>query len=298
MASVSRPYRLMNPGRRRKKNSSGKRMSLAQKLHFGTKRQRAAAKASLGRKKSNPRKRRYTKGTGLNTVSKLLKAWRAKASKRKRKNVGEILTVFNPGTRRGKRTNNMARRRKRNSLFGRRRRRSNPVAYRRRRRVRRSNPVARRVHRRRRYAPIARRRRSNPGVRRYRRMGRRRNPDFLSGEAGVIVGVVGGATVTNLLMGTLQSTVSAVSSGIPAYVAGAIVAFLQGKLVGKFTKNPALGKYMAAGGYTWVALTMLKDFLPSFPNPFSNLSGMGLLTTSNNWGPLWSNVGNSMTRFQ
>jgi hypothetical protein len=331
MASVSRPYRLVNGKRRR----NPKKMSLAQKLHFGTKRQRNAAKASLGRKRNahylgkvgkglkslggkpgyvytNPKGRRknvrYVRSLGTNysvirpgqrTASQGTKPGYLYSSnpgrKKRKKNVGEILTVFNPGTRRRSKKNNMAmkrRKRRGNSLFSRRRRRrGNPMGYR--RRIR-HNAVARYTRRKRRGNPGGYRRRRHTSImRRYPR----RNPDFLTGEVGVIVGVLGGSTLTSLLMGTLQSTVTAVSSGIPAYVAGAVVAFLQGKLIGKFTKNPQLGKYMSAGGYTWVALTMLHDLLPSFPNPFSNLSGLGLLTTSNNWGPPWVNTQGSMTRF-
>ena len=59
MATVSKPYRLVNPGRKR----NPKRMTLKQKLHFGTKRQRTAARASLRHKRTNagPNSRRKTK---------------------------------------------------------------------------------------------------------------------------------------------------------------------------------------------------------------------------------------------
>lgn len=334
MANVSRPYRLVNPSRRRR---NPKKMSLAQKLHFGTKRQRSAVMATLKPKEywdaatklrlkgsrkrnahylgkvgrnvkgtggkpgyiyTNPKGRRknvrYVRAVGTNYA--VIRPGQKTAThgtkpgylytnpggnKRRvsrKKNVGEILTVLNPGIRKRSKKNNMAMKR----------RKRNPRKF---------NPLRR--------AQLGRRGRSNPGGYRRRRHNlvmpryhRRRNPpEFLNGEVGVIVGVLGGSTLTSLLMGTLQSTVTAVSSGIPAYVAGALVAFLQGKLIGKFTKNPQLGKYVSAGGYTWVALTMLHDLLPSFPNPFSNLSGLGLLTTSNNWGPPWVNVQGSMTRY-
>ena len=163
-----------------------------------------------------------------------------------------------------------------------RRRRSNPVIHHRRRR--RSNPVARR-HRR--YS------RRNPGMRRYHR---RRNPGFVSGTAGKIIGVIGGAAVTKLLTETAAGSVSAISSGFPMYIAGAVISFLQGKLVSKFMHNPALGENMAVGGYTYVVLKAMTDLLPSIPLPFG-VSGLGLLTSANNWGPPWVNVGSSMTRY-
>ena len=156
----------------------------------------------------------------------------------------------------------------------------------------RRNPVLR--FNRRRRNPVARRNRHY--VRHNRRYGRR-NPSFLSGTAGKIVGVLGGGALTSILTSTLSGSVAAVSSGIPLYVAGAVIAFLQGKLVDKFMHNPVLGENMQIGGYTFVVLTMLHDLIPSLPNPFANLSGMGLLTSSNNWGPPWQNVGSSMTRF-
>ena len=343
MASVSRPYRLVNPGRKRKRNA-GKRLSLKQKLFFGSARQRAAARVSLkgnrgkkknthylgkagalkslggkhgfiytnGRRRKNVRKNvKYVRALGTNysviykgknTASQGTKPgylYSSNPRKKRKKNIGQILTVFNPGQsknklmNRGKRSN-MAKRRRRNSLKSmfrpRRRRRSNP-SYRRRRR---SNPVMRRYRRRR---VVARRsnRRRNPG--RVRHYSRRRNPGFLTGTAGKIVGVLGGAALTSLLTSTLAGSVSAITSGIPLYIAGAVIAFLQGKLVDKFMHNQVLGENMQVGGYAFVVLTVLHDMVPSLPNPFSNLNGLGLLTTSNNWGPPWVNVGSSMTRF-
>jgi hypothetical protein len=111
------------------------------------------------------------------------------------------------------------------------------------------------------------------------------------------VGVIGGAAITQLITSQAASMVSSISSGIPMYVAGALIAFLQGKLVGKLLKQPALGENMAVGGYTFVVLTMLHDMVSGFPNPFANLSGMGLITTSNNFGAPYANTPGSMTNF-
>ena len=118
----------------------------------------------------------------------------------------------------------------------------------------------------------------------------------MSGSAGRVVGVIGGAAVTKLLTDTLASNVSMVASGIPNYIAAAVVAFAQGKIVGKLFKNPTFGSDMSIGGYAYVALRILSDFVPGLPNPFG-LSGMGLITSSNAWGPPWVPVGSSMTKF-
>ena len=88
------------------------------------------------------------------------------------------------------------------------------------------------------------------------------------------------------------------SSGFPSYIVGALIAYLQGKVVGKFMKNPGLGENMAVGGYTYVALKALNDLLPSFASfsPFG-VSGLGLITSANSWGPPWVPVGGSMTKY-
>jgi len=119
----------------------------------------------------------------------------------------------------------------------------------------------------------------------------------MQGTAGKVIGVIGGAAVTKLLTETLAGTVTAVGSGFPLYIAGAVIAFLQGKLVSKFTHNSSLGENMAVGGYTYVALKALTDLLPSIPLPFG-VSGLGLITSSNQWGPPWVNIpGANMTRY-
>src|ERR1035438_1824676 len=191
MASVSRPYRLVNPGRKHRSNAGKKRMTLRQKLFFGTKRQRTAARASVGRKRKSNTSKLSTRIKKSRARSYRLDAKRfasiSPLRKRHKRNVGAILSVFNPGHEpknklviinpRRKRRKNVAkgsgrvisgygstvmnpkrrvmRRRRKNShrrrnfsLFGR--------AKRRRVSRRRSNPVVRR--RRRRSNPVAHRR--------------------------------------------------------------------------------------------------------------------------------------------
>jgi hypothetical protein len=85
-----------------------------------------------------------------------------------------------------------------------------------------------------------------------------------------------------------------VSTGVPKYIAGAVVAFLQGKLIGKLLKNPSFGRDLQVGGYTYVALQILNDYVPSLP---LGLSGMGLITSQNGFGAPYVPVPGSMTNF-
>lgn len=284
VAQVLKPIRLVNPGQRRRKNTA-RRMSLAQKLHFGTKRQRAAAQASLHRKRSRPKAVNPGKRKRRNYGTKFGRTWsrykptagQRKASNakyRRTQNVGEIITIrplTNSGRKRKRlsNTSNMARRRTRRKAVGSR------VRYHRRRRT--ANPATR-VHRRR------RRRTGNPSMRtrtvvRYRtrnashrRRSYRRNPGAIStGAFGSAINIVAGALVTKFVVEMLPS---GISQGIPGYIASAVVATLQGKAIGKLLKNPSMGNQMATGGYVYTVLKIANDLMPSFGLPFK-LNGMG-----------------------
>lgn len=288
MATVMKATRLVNPGRLRKK-----RLTLKQKLHFGTKRQRVAAKEALrhnpgsrksyggrpggNRKMMRARKTSHTKADYYqNKHVKRRRAWKKRTDSSRLPNVGEIITIrplLNSGTktRKVKKVNSkyMARRKRRTST------------------ARRSNVGRRRTyHRRRATAPVMhRRRRRNPGtiaktVIRYRNRGtrrrssvRRRNAgtSFSSGGFGMAVNIIAGAMVTKFVTGMLPAGLNA---GIPGYIASAIVATLQGKAIGKLLKNPIMGNQFAVGGYVYTALKIAQDMLPSsFGLPFG-LSGV------------------------
>lgn len=303
MSQILKTRRLVNPGRRRRKRNAGKkRLTLAQKLHFGTKRQRAAAKASLHRKRSNPAKRRYRRASNAGTRRR-----RSYAAPRRRRhtrrararNVGKIITIrplpatSNPGRKRRKKgyraTNSMAKRRRRTrrrtnagNAFGRswsrRRYRARPKGIR-------SNPG----HRRRSY----RRRRNSPRVvvryrnahRRRRVGGRRRNPGMMTGDFSTAVQIVGGAIVTKFVTDMLPASIA---SGIPGYIATAVVAVLQGKAIGKLLRNPTLGKNMTIGGFVYLSLRLAQDFLPSIGLPFR----LGIVGPSSFYTPQVPLMGN------
>lgn len=377
MATVLKPVRLVNPG---------KRLTWKQKLHFGTKRQRTAAKARLHirngpRTVSSSVKGIY--GGGNRKTKKAIKSgnykkatYYAKSTNRRRRkyeshrlpNVGEIITVrplahiMNPA----KRRRNIAqgyydatgfhpirsssdydpdragddysdtgsrKRRSRSKAKGRKskskgRRRNPGIMAKSRKRVlagkkaartrarrrygakhRRSNPGVshhrRRTYRRRSAAPVATRRRrrtrryGNPGITRRRHY--RRNPGMLSGGSGIFtqaLGVIGGALVTKFGTDAVTSMSPTLATGIPSYIVTAIVATLQGKAIGKILKNPKLGNDMTIGGYVYLALRLMQDFLPAIGNPFSlsGIRGMGMIGPSSFYTPQ-VNTMNSMGNF-
>lgn len=209
MAEVVKRVRVVNPGRRR----GHKRMSLLQKLHFGTARVRAAAQRMLGRKrnrrpiaykrraaqikkalsyapiggykKTNRRRRRRNAAMGYRgSTSRPHRFSTTTRARFKRRNVGSIVTVYpfsNPGRRRMKRYN---RRKRRNVYYGGRistgvYRYTSSVTKKRSKRRRRNVGMAAKRRRRRTYA---RRRRKAPVYHRRRRRvsHRRRNRGYFS----------------------------------------------------------------------------------------------------------------------
>ena len=311
MPQVLKRRRVVNPGsrvRHKRRNAGHRRMTAKQIKFFGTKRQRAALKA----RRSNPggvhkimRRLRKSLGTSSKVAAyksspKLRYKMRSSAARygAKEHNIGEILTILpgNPGRKRSTKkrsVSSMARRRTK--------RRVSNVGHRRRRRNY-GTVVGRSFS----HTRIHRRKRRNPGkvvVYRYRgrrhnprrHYGRRRNPGMFGGTFGKVLGVIGGAAVTKVAMGYVPM---ALSGGFVGYLSTAIVAMLQGKLIGKVTRNAALGNDMTIGGFTYLAIKVLNDFVPSLGIGLSGLGGrgMGILTPSNFYVPQ-VNMPGSMARF-
>jgi hypothetical protein len=259
---VVKKKRRLNPGRRR--------MTAKQIRFFGTKRQRAALKAGVTRRKravrkmfSNPRHKN--------------RAARARKRSKRKQNVSSILVASIPGLNPGGRKR-MKHRRRRNK--------------------------AHRVHHRR------RNRRSNPSVRyrtktkivyrkraRHHRRGRRRNPGMLGGGSGdvmAVAGIISGAALTRLLTGFVPAQYN---TGVPGYIITGIAAVVQGQAVAKLLKKPAFGKYMTWGGLTYLGLRVVNDMIPSLSSylPFG-LQGMGLLSPTDGFPlpsvPLFGSMGN------
>lgn len=172
------------------------------------------------------------------------------------------------------------------------------------RRRRRHNPRRARVtHRRRRH--YSRRRRRNPGVRtrtvvkyrtrgrRHHRRGRRRNPGLsMGGDLSQVLGIVAGATVNSFAMGFVPASFQV---GIPGYIASAVIAVLQGQIVGKALRKPAFGKQMTIGGLTYTAIKVINDF---FPNLSLGLHGLGAISPSGGFFSPQVNRWGSMGMFQ
>jgi len=310
VATIGKMRRLVNPGKRKRK------MSALQKMFFGSKRQRAAVSNPRARKASQG-SRRFRKATGAKRKyyaashsARLAKRYKFNSSKRrKRQNVGSIITVW------PKKRNPSGRRRRKNrskkviivnkgaKMAYRRRRRAKAVSPRRRRRrtpnvhyVRRikrgsyrySNPGRRRRRYARRGVVHHRRRRGNPGRRRHYR----HNPGMLTGTMGRVLGVVGGVAVTKLLCGFLPASLN---TGILGYLSTGVVAVAQGKLVGKFSKSAQLGNDMLVGGLAYLAAKVLNDFFPSI-GAYTGISGMGMIGGSSFYVPQ-VNRGGSMGSF-
>ena len=272
MATIGKVRRLVNPGKRKRK------MSALQKMFFGSKRQRASVANRGKRRRKNIAKKRYTKRRRRN-VGSIVTVWpkghRANPGRRKRrrKNRSRRVVIVNKGVKMAYR-----RRRRAKAINPRRRRRARVTAYRRRRTRRVGNPGRRRRYARRHVVHHRRRsRRGNPGRRRHYR----RNPGMLTGTMGRVLGVVGGVAVTKLLCGFLPASLN---TGILGYLSTGVVAVAQGKLVGKFSKSTQLGNDMLVGGLAYLAAKVLNDFFPSI-GAYTGISGMGLIGGSSFYNP-------------
>jgi hypothetical protein len=241
-------------------------LTLKQKLHFGTARQRAAAKLALsGRAKKH---RRISKTTIHRKRSV------------KKNPIGTIITLgMNPG-----KVGKMAKTRKRRNTSKRRVARRNPRKY---TAKRRTNPFAVRHHR----------RRSNPSKvrmyyskRRKRMVYRRKNPS-LTGMGTKVLGVIAGAALTKMVTAMLPASFQ---TGILKYLGTGAVAMGLGWGVGKFGKAE-LGENVMVGGFTLLGLQVISDLVPGIA-AYSGLSVGNVITGSSFYNPQVPQS-NSMTSF-
>jgi hypothetical protein len=265
MARILVRKRLFNPSRKKK-------LTLKQKLYFGTKRQRNAARKRLANLSKSRRKRR--------------------------ENIGEIYTIklTNPGR---SKTKTMARHKR---LHNRKRRRNAPrpwsSIYRRHyyktSSRRRHNPRRRRRHNarhhRRHYRML------NPivihrvGRRHNRAYRRRRNP--LSSDIKRTIGIIAGAVTAKYLTGVISSMSASLASGYMNLAVIAAVAVGQGWVVKKVFKQQQLGDDLIVGGLVYLSLQLLNQFFPSL-----SLSGLGYIGNSSFYVPQVP-VNGSMGKFQ
>lgn len=282
MPTILKARRVHNPGKKKK------RLTPKQIRFFGTKAQKAGLKRKRKNSGKRKRQRNFPGGSRIHSWSSSKKG-KSKPIKRhvnkgrKRQfNVGEILTAGLAGNPGRKRMTKRKNRKHRKSAYKARSRRKNTGRVRRRRSRKNSSPrvVVR-------YRNRSRRRKAS----------RRKNPgSFLSGKIGKVVGVIAGATVTALIANNFVP--AQFNTGIMGYVATGIVAFAQGKLVGKVTRNAALGQDMVVGGLAYLALKVIADFVPSIANmiPLSLRGGMGLIAPSSFYVPQVNQPG-SMSSF-
>lgn len=127
---------------------------------------------------------------------------------------------------------------------------------------------------------------------------RRRNPDFLQGDFGKVIGLLGGATVTGMITGFLPSTMM---TGMMGTITTGVVAVVAGQVAGSALQNKNLGNWVTLGGLLIVGLQLLQQFFPTLQLPFTaassaGTSGMGLITSSNFYVPQ-VNLPGSMASF-
>lgn len=258
MATVSAVRKLVNPSRRRATGGRTvrRKMSLKQKLHFGTARQRTAAKASLKRSR---------------TAKKAATTRKAAAPKRKRRsNPGVLVTLgpTNPARKRARKKGG-----KKTTMRKARRRTTT------RRRRRRNTSVATVSNRRRTYR---RRRRINPYRRRRTVRRRRRNPDLFGTNVSTTklmqaaVGGIVGVTVAKLVPPALPAAM--VSTPAMRIIATLGTALLGGYIAGQMDKT--VGQGVMFGGLMQTLSLSLNAFIPQVGQHvgLGRRRGMGAIT--------------------
>jgi hypothetical protein len=247
--------KLSNPRKvhRKKSNARKRRMTPKQIRHFGTKRQKAALKASLKRKRIKANPRRVT----LKRVAK----------RRTKRTHNPALIVTLGATNPHRRRNPVAKtKRRRKATAHRRRHTSNPRRVVRRRR--RSNPVARRRRRRSNATKkviirYRNRKRSNP------RRHHRRNPSLFgesitsSGGMKIVGGALAGVVVAKFAPTLLPTSMlgSLGSSNVGKVVITGVSAVAGAWLIGKWDRR--IGEAALLGGLMQTASVALNSFLPS-----------------------------------
>jgi len=258
MAVAEITTRIANPAKKTRRNVGKRHMTAKQLKYFGTKRQKAAAKANRKRKnrahhraRSKPRKQ--NRGTEYAFTRPAPKKHRKRKSgssrkakakaNRKRKNTGAIYALVNPAGKKGK---HMARKKKN-------------------KKSQRHNPAGSKRH----YKTKHNRRRNAPG-------GLPRPMDWVALGVGAVVGGFGATSLPQLV---LQGS----NTGIMGYLgmagATAVLAIAEHMLL----KNPMLTAGTVAGGTGALIKRLIGDFTPfgQYLNANAGASGMGDYLT--NW---------------
>jgi hypothetical protein len=250
-------------------------MSLKQKLHFGSKAQRNAARRSMRRSRAAKRHSKrstasrnkafgYAGSRGWRAKTKknsahssrqpFFKPQRRKKNRARHRNPGEIIAMTlaplgNPAKRRKKA---VARHRRRKANASRRRH---------------SAGTARRY---------SRRRKSNPGRRHHRRNPGGRMGNLLMQAVGVAGGAIGSKYLTQLVLGSNNTS-------WVGYFGNAVATGILGWGTHAITKNRELASAVVVGGATQIILRMLTDLTP-FGQVVSG-TGLGDYQVANFWMP-------------
>lgn len=236
-----------NPAGKRRR-SMAKRMSLRQRLHFGSSRQRAAARRSLRSKRSS-----------------------RSSHRRRTHNPGEIIamTLGNPARRRNKRMAATKKRRRRTSSAGSRRRATHHS------RPRRMNARRPRHRARTRHLYNPARRRVYNVVRHHRR---RHNPAGYRWSDVFVLGA-GGVVGSTLSSASSQLVLGASNSGMVGYLTNLAATLVLSWLGGMVTRNRAFPAGILAGGIGSLIRRIIADY--SLFGTYSASLGMGDYMVSN-----------------
>ena len=223
MAVSERTTLIHNPARGpRKRRNVARRMTLKQKLHFGSKRVRAAAKQALRARRHNATPKRHK-------VHRRRTQAAPRRKKATRRNMGEVVYVLgaNPAK---SRKGNMAKSRRRSSQHrAGSRKQKNP-----------------------------RRRRHVMNV--SRRRGARRNPGgkvmgYVVRGAAVIAGAVGSKAATQLVL-------SSKNTGVMGYAGNAIATGILGFAAHKMFADKTIAQMVIAGGIAQIIVRIMSDQTP------------------------------------
>lgn len=229
MAVATRRTAVANGKRRNRGVPRG--ASLKQKLHFGSRAQRAAAARSLSRKRTAKKRRPAVRHT---------KAQRRHSPRVAKRNVAEIVSFVLPAGNPGAKGSAMAKATKKHSKAP--RKRAAAVHH-----AARHNAGRKMVQRTKQYHRGGRRGRRNPGG---GGVG-----DLAYTSIFIILGAVGSKLAT-------QAVLQAKNTGLIGYAGNAAATFLLSFVASKFMRNPAAARAIAAGGAVQIVLRLISDYTP------------------------------------
>ncbi len=213
-----------------------RRMSAKQIKHFGTKRQKAALKASRSRKRTAKRTNRGHSKRRAKTSHRP----RTKPAAPRRKNPMEIISLLNSsGTPAHNRRKAVA------ATHSRKRKRKSASGHRRTNAGRRAKPHFSRRH------------------------SRRSNPGKIGGWLTAGLSVIGGAVISKV---ATQFALGAKNTGVMGYGGNAVATAVLGFAAHKLFRDKLVGQMVVAGGIAQIIVRMISDYTPYG----QYLSGTGL----------------------